>query len=229
MTNEVEAQYDRLSGAFAKWTPSRRFQHTVELSVIAWLKAAPDRELRLLEAGCGHGTWIKKLLADFPPPRHRLSILGIDLSSERLALAKQQLGDVPAVSLQQGDLARTALPHDLDLIYTLEVFQHISPEEQGRLLQRWFHALTSGGAVVIVDKEFFSWHSFRVELEKLDSGLIRRAMRGRVLFPGEYLALAKTIRYPSFRYLRHRALALGYRCDPLIQVEEFRALVLKKP
>lgn len=229
MTSPVETQYDRLAGAFAQWVPSPRFQRAFVSSVIAWLNETPGQPRRILDAGCGHGTWIKKLLEEVPGAADRFTITGIDLSHERVAVAKTLLAKFPQVRLQQGNLADVELPSELDLIYSAEVFQHIRQPQQLQLLRRWFEALNPGGAVILLDKDFYSRHSFQVELEKLDLKPIRMLLRGRILFPTGYLELAKTIRYPSFRWLRRQADQLGYRGEPIMRAEEFRALILRKP
>src|SRR5215510_80959 len=76
---------------------------------------------RVLELGCGPGGNLLELARLRPA-----SIVGVDISTARLDLARQTIADIPVpVELHKTDGQTLALPsHSVDLAFTATVLQH---------------------------------------------------------------------------------------------------------
>jgi len=118
-------------------------QHSAWLGVLGRL-AGPE-PLQVLDLGCGTG-FLSLLFAELG---HR--VIGIDLSKEMLALARQkaELAGL-AVAFRQGDAES---PDDLDATCDLIVARHLiwTLPAPSRAVQEWRRALKPGGRVALVE------------------------------------------------------------------------------
>ena len=99
------------------------------------------RPQRILDAGCGHGRYLKNLENDVPG----IQLYGMDLS-ERV------MEDIPdSISTAQGSLTCIPYPEsNFDFVYAVESLEHaIAVKEAVRELMR---VTAPGGEVVIIDK-----------------------------------------------------------------------------
>jgi cyclopropane fatty-acyl-phospholipid synthase-like methyltransferase len=182
--------------------------------------------MSVLDAGCGHGTWLKKVLDCCLKNRIDVVATGIDLSENRIAIARTHVPQSTSVTLTCDNLRQAALPPRVDLIYSAEVFQHLNADQHAELLQRWLTVLVPGGSVVIIDKDRFSLHSIKAALQKR-TGRIGRRLLG--VFPKDYSKLFSTIRYPSFRNLAKVGRRMGYSPGLRVVIGQFTSLALVKP
>lgn len=102
--------------------------------VIGWVPER-DRPLGILEIGCGPGRLLRRLAARHPDD----VFYGIDISPEMLALAGEW---PPNVSVFTTDENLSGL---FDVIYSIEVFQHLTHEEKFGYLEDIRAMLAKGG------------------------------------------------------------------------------------
>jgi len=226
MTTHLALEYDRLADKFARWRPSGHFERIFEQTVLESLRSHSGRRVSLLDAGCGHGTWLERVLDFAGVHQIEIDATGVDASERRIAIGRSLLGSHAGVQLICGDLRERKLTQPLDMIYSAEVFQHLSDVQQAELLRCWWSVLKPGGLVIVIDKDRMSLHSMKAELQKR-TGRIGRRLLG--VFPDEYASLFAGIRYPSFRYLLKVAKTIGFGFRPLVRAGSFTALTLAKP
>jgi trans-aconitate methyltransferase len=225
---DIERVYRTLSAEFLAWTPSPNFQAVYAQTAGRLLTCVEhDRPVRIIELGCGHGTWLKQSVELLRDRGRDCEAIGLDLSTERLRLGREYLSDYPEASLQRANLLEYEPTGEFDLVAVFEVFQHFSFDEQRRILRRWIPHIEPEGALVVVDKDRRSRHSLLIEAQKrlgrLD-WLLGRFRR----FPPSCRDLLKATRYPDFyRLLR----MVGRESDidaELVRHGEFTALVARR-
>jgi len=124
--------------------------------------AAEDFEgKRILDFGCGSGSSTMVLARMFP----RSEIVGIELSPEYLAIARERLRfyGYPNVSFRQSP-AGTTVPGDLgafDFIVMSAVFEHLLPEERRTVMPLLWAQLRVGGCLLLnqTPHRFFPFES----------------------------------------------------------------------
>ena len=99
---------------------------------------------RVVDLGCGLGM-LAVALAELGGERR---ILGVDWDSEKIAAGQQAAADLPAVTLQRGDLRQQELPA-CDVITLIDVLHYYEPAVQTQILQRAASALRPGGQLLI--------------------------------------------------------------------------------
>jgi tRNA (cmo5U34)-methyltransferase len=109
----------------------------------------------VLDLGVSTGTTIRNIYNN--SPRKNLKFIGVDESSEMLAVAKKNLSDIKNV-----ELINTNLNHGFDnikmtgqtisLAISLFTLQFINLEHREFLLRRIYQALRPGGALILVEK-----------------------------------------------------------------------------
>jgi SAM-dependent methyltransferase len=223
---DVRRAYIALHDDFSAWSPSEAFRHVFCEAVVADVRdrlAVRDR-VRVLEIGCGHGTWAGELIAALGPDASRVDYTGIDFTEPRIELGRRRLAKHPNVRLQVAD-ANTFEPADpADVIMAIEVVSHVGADTHAAWLARWHRFLRPGGCAVIIDKDRISRHGLRFLLDRV---LRRIRPSGRTYyFPQKYDALVRTLRYPSFAALRRIATAAGFTARPLLKHGMFRGLTL---
>jgi SAM-dependent methyltransferase len=226
VNSDVAREYDRLANRFADWRPSRHFEAIFEETVLATVGGYSGSGLNLLDAGCGHGTWLGRVLDFAAANQIDIAATGVDISERRIAIARSQIGLRTGLTLLCGDLGQVPLARPLDIVYSAEVFQHLSDRLQVDLLRRWLDVLKPGGAVIVIDKDRRSVHSIKAEVQKR-TGRIGRRLLG--IFPEDYARLFATIRYPSFTHMVRAGKEIGFRANPLLRAGEFTAMKLVKP
>ncbi len=131
----VEAGYDRIAARYLAWSeqvegdPRLRFLH----DLLARLPAHPA----VLDLGCGAGLPCLALLAA------RGEAVGVDLSGDQLALARQR---VPTARLVKGDMTAVEFPPaSFDAVTAFYSIGHVPRDEHGALFQRVASWLRPGG------------------------------------------------------------------------------------
>ncbi len=101
--------------------------------------AHSNRELRLLEAGCGQRWELD--MGDIP-----YYLIGIDQSAEALQLRKERQQDLDEAIV--GDLSTTEMPSSsFDIIYSSYVLEHVAGAQ--RVLENFTRWLKPGGLMVL--------------------------------------------------------------------------------
>jgi len=96
---------------------------------------------KVLDAGCGAGMPITRLLAE------KLDVIGVDFSATQIELAKQ---NVPNAKFLCEDLTDLHLPHNFfDGICSYYAIIHIPREEHRALLEKFHLWLNTGGVALL--------------------------------------------------------------------------------
>lgn len=119
------------------------------------LKNLPQHRLRILEIGCGIGTF-SRLLAE-----RSEFVTAIDLSPEMIEIAKNLSKPYPNIDFQIADVLETTFPDEhFDAIVSVATFHHLPLDE---VLPKLKKALKPGGKLLILDvlkmesiKDFFA-------------------------------------------------------------------------
>jgi SAM-dependent methyltransferase len=98
---------------------------------------------RVLDAGCGSGTTLALLARKKPQAK----FYGVDLGGEEIDRARQICAPFRNVTLIRGDIAKTQLPNDLDLICCMELLEHLP--DPFLAIKRLSWALKKGGYLLI--------------------------------------------------------------------------------
>jgi SAM-dependent methyltransferase len=112
-----------------------------------------DRPFDLLDLGCGDAQAIAKTLTGSKIN----SYTGVDLSSNALALAEENLDPFQRVELRETDFltylgeANQTAPVSFDLIHVGFSLHHLLPEEKEQFFAHCFSLLRPGGFLVIYD------------------------------------------------------------------------------
>jgi 2-polyprenyl-3-methyl-5-hydroxy-6-metoxy-1,4-benzoquinol methylase len=210
--------YNDFNEAFLKWLPSKQFREIFDNSVMEIVeeKCKTQNTVRVLDLGCGHGTWISYLLSKTTMPG-KLKIKGIDISEKRIQSAKKILADHPTVSLEIMDFTEMTDTEEFDIIFFAEVLQYVAKYDYSPLMQKCFQVLAKGGNIVIIDREKYSVTAIHRLLLQI-MGKIGLASR-----------IYQYTSYPSFRYLSKLSERIGLRITKKIRRKNFVSLVLKKP
>ena len=113
-----------------------QLRHVIERHVPA------DRSVRIADLGCGHGALIFCLRT-----LGYVSIEGVDVSPEQVALAKRLgIGGVSHGEIADFLKNRTA---NYDILFIMDVLEHLDKQELVDLLELVREALTEGGKVII--------------------------------------------------------------------------------
>jgi 2-polyprenyl-3-methyl-5-hydroxy-6-metoxy-1,4-benzoquinol methylase len=217
---ELARRYDKISNYFLQWTPSPQFQKIMNIVLLKLINDAIKRykAVKILDVGCGHGTWIKYILNNIPDAS-AISITGIDISKKRIQIAKSMLADKPNISLIAMDFMEYKPTEKFDIIFIAEVLQLIEEKYYEKILQKCYSILASPGFVVIVDRDRISFHYLKF--------LIKRKLKR---FPKDYLSggTYEFIRFPSFKKLSCIAKENNFSIVNKVKVKEFHSLVLFK-
>ncbi|MFQ5422830.1 MAG: class I SAM-dependent methyltransferase [Phycisphaerae bacterium] len=231
-TRKVRVVYDDLQPHFARWTPSANFRSIFARTVLDEIHRVLARvqRVRILEVGCGHGTWAEEIYRQIKNPEQRMDYLGIDLSSVRIADAQQRLAAYPGVQVFVADSETFQPPGPVDLILAIEVLDHVPRRRYAAWLAQWRQWLVPGGAFVVIDKERFSRHALRISVEQFQRRFCPwLTRRSRGYFPQEYRELVSTLAYPGFARLSRLARRTGFISLPVVRHDMFHALIARRP
>lgn len=103
-------------------------------------------EEQILDIGCGTGELGKALVQKTP----NLKIVGVDISSDMLAVAKAKLAEFSNITFREGDFLNVSLPENFfDVAFSLSNFHYFSKPEV--VLKKTNAHLKKGGTLVIID------------------------------------------------------------------------------
>lgn len=228
----VRDVYTALHADFCAWNPSPAFRDIFRTAVLDDLRRRLSEQplLRVLDIGCGHGTWAEELAGAVELAERRIEYLGIDLAPSRIAAARQRFARRTNFRFEAADADLLEPTLRYDLILAIEVLVHVPPPRHRDWLRRWHSWLRPGGRAVIIDKDFYSRHALRLRLDRFSlrwmPGFLRRK---RPVFPAHFAPLVRMLRYPSFAHLARIAGDEGFAVNPMQQAQAFRALILERP
>ncbi len=114
-----------------------------------------NRELRVLEFGCGSGRFASLLNQNFPG---QFDYVGIDLSEELLSYASK---DNPNLTFFQWDITKLVKNFEqesFDLIVWTSSFQHIpTTKERSYLMKNFYRLLDYDGMILMTNRSLSDW------------------------------------------------------------------------
>lgn len=141
----VEEGYDRIAEAY---TDARRGMRQRNETYIGLLLERLPPGSKILDAGCGSGIPITKVLAE----RH--DVTGVDLSSRQIERARTL---VPEASFLKADMTRLSFPPGtFDAVVSFYAIIHV-PREEHRGLLEVFHKLLRRGGLLLVTLGSDAW------------------------------------------------------------------------
>jgi len=228
----VRDAYIALHEDFSVWTPSAAFRGTFHATALeeARRRLQSQDKLRVLEVGCGHGTWAEELYNHLDQADDRVDYLGIDFTEPRIDLGRHRFASHPSARFLVADAETFEPSTPFDMILVVEVISHVAPSRYRRWLKNWFAWLAPGGCAVVIDKDRYSRHALRLSWETLKRRWLPSAhTRAPYYFPPHYGDYVTTLTYPSFWRLRRLGCRVGF-CSPREASEGFfRGLILRKP
>jgi cyclopropane fatty-acyl-phospholipid synthase-like methyltransferase len=134
----VAAAYDELGPQFGEWA-ARIEEEPLDRFLGELFDRLPAGAL-VLDLGCGDGAKTKRLA-------ERFEVVGVDLSTEQLRLAR---GAVPAATFVQGDFLELDVPPaSVDAVTAFYSFMHVPRDEHAALLARIRDWLKPGGYLLV--------------------------------------------------------------------------------
>jgi len=110
---------------------------------------------RIYDIGCGAG-----LLSNFAViSSDKRNITGIDLSEDRINIAKKSVLGRKNVSFEKADVMKFDFVSP-DVVMACDVLHHMSYADQESLLRRIYKSLGAGGIVLIQDIDKRPWHKY---------------------------------------------------------------------
>jgi len=108
------------------------------------LSLTPNKNLKILDAGCGMGRTLKYLLdKKFP----KENIVGVDISDEMLNIAKK---NVPQLKTIKADLTKLKMKDKFDLIICTHVLHYLGEADFRKTLNNFYSLLKKGGILFFV-------------------------------------------------------------------------------
>ena len=131
--DKVRAGYDRIAPTFLRI----RRSSGPDIELLAELTDRLSNGARVLDAGCGAGVPVARLLAD------RFQVTGVDLSASQIELARSL---VPDATFIQADMTTIELSdNSFDAICSFYAIIHVPREQHPTLLERFHRMLVPGG------------------------------------------------------------------------------------
>lgn len=119
-----------------RWSHGSRFD-------VARRMVAPRAGGRLLDYGCGDGTFVAMVHRDFR------ETIGLDLDPEGLAECRARLGHLPGVRFDLTSDARRNAAGPWDVVTCMEVLEHCLERERRRVLDELASLAAPGGLILI--------------------------------------------------------------------------------
>jgi 2-polyprenyl-3-methyl-5-hydroxy-6-metoxy-1,4-benzoquinol methylase len=168
--------------------------------------ACPAR--RILEVGCGDGSFSQRILARYPDAKY----VGIDVAPRPGRLFRGDLSRVEFHSVTSQEF-RSSKPDPFDLVLLIDVLHHVPREERENLLRDVQAMTASGGHYVVKEWEpsptFGHWAAWMADrfitgdrIEHVSSATLKRELLNRF---GDSLVIEARIPPRRNNYL------LGYR------------------
>ncbi len=137
-------QYDDIATEYAAIRNATK-QYVLHPTLLAMAGDLSGRTI--LDVGCGDG-YFTRLFAH----EHPASIMGVDISTEMIALAKQNKDPImPTIEYMVGDIAMMELSQRFDVITAVYVLNYATtPEKLLQMSKNLFTHLNNGGRLCII-------------------------------------------------------------------------------
>lgn len=127
----------------------------LKLSPIMQIERYVPKERNILDLGCGSGIFAYILYLGSPDRE----VLGVDISSKRIEVAKAYLNKYPQIKFIVGDVNSVSF-EDFGIITLIDLLHHMPFEEQESLLLKVYKKLYSGGLLLIKDLEKYPYWKY---------------------------------------------------------------------
>jgi len=192
ITNET---IQRLTRNEADMAFKRRVQ-----TIFEWLP--PEETPRLLDCACGRGFYLK-----YYRTVSAVSLVGLELEAPILAKAQAHVGNLPDITLVQGNIYQLPFPDAyFDGVILSEILEHVDDDVRG--LQEVYRVLKPGGVVAITVPNAnypFMWDPINKTLETLFNTKIRRGVLAGIW--------ANHVRLYTLAQLREAVSAAGFAIE----------------
>ena len=134
------------------------------VSPIDAVEAAMPARGRVYDIGCGAG-----LLSNLAALRSgERQVIGMDLSEEKVAIAKRSVGNRHNIVFEKADVLKAALVRP-DVVSICDTLHHIPSEAQESLLKYVYESLGAGGVLLVqdIDKRPFYKYLFARSVDML--------------------------------------------------------------
>lgn len=111
-------------------------------------QAKPHLGRRVLEVGCGRGTYTRRLARTVD------SVVAVDIDQDCASAAQRATLALANVEVRRADVSRESFAAEFDTVLLLDVLEHI--KDDGALLRKLRRALRPGGQLV-VKVPAFAW------------------------------------------------------------------------
>jgi SAM-dependent methyltransferase len=120
--------------------------------VIGWLKRAvknapKDRELTLIDIGCGYGDLLRAIRRWSRKRDLPIKLIGLDLSAETIAIARAATGEADAIEYQAADVFAYRPAAPIDFVVSSLLTHHLSDAMIEKFL-RWMEATAQKGWLI---------------------------------------------------------------------------------
>ncbi|MFC1814566.1 class I SAM-dependent methyltransferase [Thermodesulfobacteriota bacterium] len=177
-----------------------------KLSPIAKIEKYVPQKGDILDLGCGSGIFANIL---YLGSKER-NILGVDLSSARIEIAKRLSKDNPNMKFMTGDVNSVTFA-DFGIITLIDLLHHMTFADQEKLLNKVFSKLHAGGLLLIKDLEKYPlwkyvFHYIQDTISYKGAKLYFRraeamvALLNRIGFEVEIISLASGYPHPHVLY-----------------------------
>ncbi len=228
----VRRSYARHVETFEKWTPSTAFRETFHRAVLDEItrRLSATSALRMLEVGCGHGTWAEEICQTIADAGRKIEYVGIDFTEARIEAARRRMASNRAASFLCMDCECYEPDRPFDLILAVEVVSHVPFDRYPDWFARWQGWLCDLGSLVIIDKDRYSQHNLRLKWDSFKRRFLPGFLSGRrYYFAEDFADLVSTLNYPSFGRMSRIARSAGLMPRPIIEHGMFRALIADRP
>lgn len=148
--NELLALYQGISHGETLYMKARWL-----VSPIAPVERALPRNGKIYDIGCGAGL-LSNLAALSAEGRN---VIGIDLSDEKIGIARKSIGNRRNISFERADALSLTLDHPA-AVTICDTLHHIPALSQERLLSYVYRSLDRGGILLIQDIDMRPLHKY---------------------------------------------------------------------
>jgi ubiquinone/menaquinone biosynthesis C-methylase UbiE len=149
---------DKLKGGYEneRWQKNERtrfdFETTKECIKKYLLPLIPEGA-KVLEIGCGAGTWTKLVLNERPD----ITIDAVDISNEMIVAAKANVNNSLRVNFIVSDWLAFSTDFQYDFLFSIRAFEYFSQKYESLLLME--KVVKPGANVAIISKQPHYWRS----------------------------------------------------------------------
>jgi ubiquinone/menaquinone biosynthesis C-methylase UbiE len=123
----------------------------------------PRKIYTLIDMGCGDGSMLREVAAHFKKKRVEVRLIGLDLNSKSIRIAREISGTFPNISYFQKDVF-SLMPEEFecDILLCTLTLHHFSQEEIRTFIQKFAVLTTIGVIINDLDRNRIAYTLFKV-------------------------------------------------------------------